>query len=64
MSFSDLGRQVLQAQVEYALGNRAVHFDVSGVVKGIVDRLGFLDVDEIDPLVFEEILDRNRRISP
>lgn len=61
MSFPDLGRMVLEIQVGHRLGDRATSFDVPGVVNEIVDRLGFPDLDEIDPLVFEEILDRHRK---
>lgn len=61
MSFPDLGRMVLEIQVGHQLGDRASYFDIPGVVNGIVDRLGFLDLDDIDPLVLEEILDQNRK---
>lgn len=63
MPFPDLGRMVLEITVGHQLGDRATYFDVPGVVNTIVDRLGFVDLDEIDPLVFEEILDSNRRTA-
>lgn len=61
MSFPDLGRMVLEIQVGEQLGDRAPYFDIPGVVNTLVDRLGFVDLDEIDPLVLEEILDQNRK---
>jgi hypothetical protein len=61
VSFPDLGRRVLEAVVLAHLGNRADFYDVSGVVNTIVDRVGFVDMNEIDPLVLEEILDQNRK---
>lgn len=60
-AFPDLGRMVLEADVTHHLGDRVQYSDVSGIVNTIVDRGGFLDLDEIDPLVLEEILDQNRR---
>jgi hypothetical protein len=61
VSFPDLGRMVLEITVTHRLGDRVPFFDVPGIVNTIVDRLGFVDMDEIDPLVFEEILDGNRK---
>lgn len=44
------------------LGDRVRYIDVTGVVNEIVERLGFIDIpDEIDPAVFEEIVDRHRK---
>lgn len=61
MSFPDLGRMVLEIQVAHHLGDRATYFRIPDVVNAIVDRVGFVDLDEIDPLVLEEILDQNRQ---
>lgn len=58
---NDPWRRVIAVVVVDRLGERAEFFDVEGVVNAIVDRLGFVDVDEIDPLVFDEILDGNRK---
>jgi hypothetical protein len=52
---------VLAATVAHHLGDRATYFDIPAAVNMIVDRLGFVDLDEIDPLVLDEILDQNRR---
>lgn len=61
MSEPNPWKTVLVITVNDRLGDRATYFDVPGVVDSIVDRLGFVDLDEIDPAVFEEILDHNRR---
>lgn len=61
MHFKDVGRMVLEATVTQELGDRLPYFDVPGIVNAIADRLGFVDLEEIDPLVFEEILDGNRK---
>lgn len=61
MSFTDVGRMVLEDTVTHQLGDRATCFDVPGIVNTIVDRLGFVDLETIDPQVFEHILDSNRK---
>jgi hypothetical protein len=60
VSFPDLGRMVLATTVAHRLGDRATYFDIPAAVDMIVAR-GFVDLDEIDPLVLDEILDQNRR---
>lgn len=58
----DPWRRVMGYRVINELGPRVQHFDVTGIVNEIVDRLGFIDIpDEIDPTVFEEICDRHRK---
>jgi hypothetical protein len=52
---------VLEDTVTHQLGDRATCFDVPGIVNTIVDRLGFVDLETIDPQVFEHILDSNRK---
>lgn len=60
MPFRDVGRMVLEITVNDRLGDRAPYFDVPGVVNAIVC-LGFVDLDELDPVVFREVLDQNRK---
>ncbi len=57
----DPWRRIIAYAVLDRLGDRASYFDIPGVVNTIVDRLGFVDMDEIDPAVFDEILDQNRK---
>lgn len=54
-------KTVLRFSLGMYLGERAAYFDLPGAVDEIVNRLEFLDPEEIDPLVLEEILDHNRK---
>jgi hypothetical protein len=58
----DPWRRIMAYRVINQLGERVQHLDVKGIVNEIVERLGFVDIpDEIDPAVFEEIVDRHRK---
>lgn len=48
MTFADVGRAVIEAQVEASLGPHVNHFDIPAIVEQIVSKYGFGDIDEID----------------
>lgn len=58
MTFPDLGRMMLDATIRAWLGDQADTYDVAALVNAFVDEFGFVDVDEVEPSRFWELVHR------
>lgn len=56
MTFADVGRKVIEAQVQASLGPHASQFDISTIVHQIVNKYGFGDIGEINPVDYWNIV--------
>lgn len=55
-----LGHVVLEITVTHRLGDAADSYDVPAIVEGVIERYGFVDLDEIPPGGFDSLASEHR----